>query len=162
MALNKLTTSVVLDVYDHGDPSVGIKTISCDSGSRYVRASLTYRRIPYKVESGSAVSLTVIRPDEAAVSITGEVTDGGGLIAELTDTATAIKGALLAQFKIEDGTQVLRTEIFKINNGEALDVTATEWAGDYQGYDLDELVNRIDNMGHIKTENNTLVIRTWK
>lgn len=162
MALGKLTTSIVLDVYDHGDSSVDIKSISCDSGSRYVRASLTYRRTPYKASADASVTLTIIRPDEAAVSVHGEVTDAGGLLAELTDTATAIKGSLLAQFKIEDGTQVLRTEIFKINNGEALDVTATEWAGDYQGYDLDELVSRIDNMGHIKTENNTLVIRTWK
>lgn len=144
MALTKLTTSIVLDVYDHGDSSVDIKSISCDSGSRYVRASLTYRRTPYKASADASVTLTIIRPDEAAVSVHGEVTDAGGLFAELTDTATAIKGSLLAQFKIEDSEQVLRTEVFKINNGVALDIDADTWADDYKGYSLDEYATKVD------------------
>ena len=144
MALNKLITSIVLDVYDHGDPSVGIKAISCDSGSRFVRASLTYRRSPYKASADSSISLTVIRPDKAAVSIIGEVTSDGGLLAELTDTATAVKGSLLGQFKIEDGTQVLRTEVFEINNGVALDTDADTWADEYKGYNLDEYATKVD------------------
>lgn len=144
MALSKLTTSIVLDVYDHGDPSVGIKTISCDSGSRFVRASLTYRRTLYKASADSSVSLTVIRPDETAVAIIGETTSDGGLLAELTDTATAIKGTLLGQFKIEDGEQVLRTEVFKINNGVALDIDADTWADEYKGYSLDEYATKVD------------------
>ena len=144
MALGKLTTSIVLDVYDHDLSSSSVKSISCDSGTRYVRASLTYRRTPYKASSDASAALTVIRPDEAAVSIPASVTDSGGLLAELTDTATAIKGSLLGQFKIEDGEQVLRTEVFKINNGVALDIDADTWADEYKGYSLDEYATKVD------------------
>lgn len=144
MALGKLTTSIVLDVYDHDLSSSSVKSISCDSGTRYVRASLTYRRTPYKASSDASVALTVIRPDEAAVSIPASVTDSGGLLAELTDTATAIKGSLLGQFKIEENSQTIRTEVFRIVNGVALDEDADIWADEHKGYSLDEYAAKVD------------------
>ena len=42
------------------------------------------------------------------------------------------------------GEQVLRTEIFTINCGEALDASTDTWAGEYQGYNLDELVQNVN------------------
>ena len=144
MALGKITTSIVLDVYDHDLSSSSIKSISCDSGTRYVRVSLTYRGTPYKASTDASATLTVIRPDKTAASVTASVTDSGGLLAELTDTATAIKGSLLGQFKIEDGTQVIRTEVFRIVNGVALDEDADVWADEYKGYNLDEYAAKVD------------------
>ena len=143
MALQNLITALVLDVYDHDTSAMGVKSISCDSGSRFVRAALTYRKVPYAVGTGATVTLTVVRSDEAAVSIPGRTVDEGRIEAELTDVATAVKGTLLGQFKIEDGTQVLRTEVFKINNGVALDIDSDKWADTYQGYDLSEFEQRI-------------------
>ena len=73
----------------------------------------------------------------------GEVTVYG-VYAELTQTALAVKGTLRAQFMLTSGDQVLRTEIFAINCGEALDASTSEWAGEYQGYNLDELVQNVN------------------
>lgn len=144
MALQNLITALVLDVYDHDTSAMGVKSISCDSGSRFVRAALTYRKVPYAVGTGATVTLTVVRSDQTAVSIPGRTVDEGRIEAELTDVATAVKGTLLGQFKIEDGTQVLRTEVFKINNGVALDVDADTWADEYKGYSLDEYATKVD------------------
>ena len=143
MALQNLITALVLDVYDHDTSAMGVKSISCDSGSRFVRAALTYRKVPYTVGTGATVTLTVVRSDQAAVSIPGRIVDEGRIEAELTDVATAVKGTLLGQFKIEDGTQVLRTEVFKINNGVALDIDSDTWADTYQGYDLSEFDRKL-------------------
>lgn len=149
MALTNLMTAITLDVYDHNATQTSIKSISCDSNTRFVRAALTYAHVPYKVSVNAAVALTVVRPDGAAVNIDGEAYNLGSantdrIVAELTDIATAVKGTLLGQFKIEDGTQVLRTEVFKINNGVALDIDADTWADKYQGYNLKELADQIE------------------
>lgn len=146
MALQNLITALVLDVYDHDTSAMGVKSISCDSGSRFVRAALTYRKVPYAVGTGATVTLTVVRSDQTAVSIPGRTVDEGRIEAELTDVATAVKGTLLGQFKIEDGTQVLRTEVFKINNGVALDIDSDKWADTYQGYDLSEFDARLTEL----------------
>lgn len=151
MALTNLMTAITLDVYDHNATQTSIKSISCDSNTRFVRAALTYAHVPYKVSVGAAVALTVVRPDGAAVNIEGEAYNSGAattdrIVAELTDVATAVKGSLLAQFKIEDGNQVLRTEVFKIDNGVALDIDSDKWADTYQGYDLSEFNKKLSAM----------------
>lgn len=148
MALTNLMTAITLDVYDHNAAQTSIKSISCDSNTRYVRAALTYAHVPYKVSVNATVTLTVVRPDDAAVNIEGETYNSGAeatdrIVAELTDVATAVKGSLLAQFKIEDGNQVLRTEVFKIDNGVALDIDSDKWADTYQGYDLSEFDRKL-------------------
>ena len=43
------------------------------------------------------------------------------------------------------GEQVLHTEIFTINCGEALDASTDTWTGEYQGYNLDELVQNVNS-----------------
>ena len=48
------------------------------------------------------------------------------------------------QFKITSGTQILRTEIFAINNGVALDASTDEWADEYDGYNLEEMATSIE------------------
>lgn len=151
MALTNLMTAITLDVYDHNATQTSIKSISCDSNTRFVRAALTYAHVPYKVSVDAAVTLTVVRSDGAAVNVEGETYDSGAettdrIVAELTDVATAVKGSLLAQFKIEDGEQVLRTEVFKIDNGVALDIDSDKWADTYQGYDLSEFANTIEEL----------------
>lgn len=151
MALTNLMTAITLDVYDHASIQTSIKSISCDSNTRFVRAALTYAHVPYKVSVDAAVTLTVVRPDGAAVNIEGEAYNSGSantdrIVAELTDVATAVKGSLLAQFKIEDGDQVLRTEVFKIDNGVALDIDSDKWADTYQGYDLSEFDKKLSAM----------------
>ena len=157
MALTNLMTAITLDVYDHNATQTSIKSISCDSNTRFVRAALTYAHVPYKVSVNAAVALTVVRPDGAAVNIEGEAYNSGSantdrIVAELTDVATAVKGSLLAQFKIEDGDQVLRTEVFKIDNGVALDIDSDKWADTYQGYDLSEFANTIEGLDSRVTE----------
>lgn len=149
MALTNLMTAITLDVYDHNATQTSIKSISCDSNTRFIRAALTYAHVPYKINTSASVALTVIRPDETAVNIEGEPYGSGAatteyVVAELTDVATAVKGSLLGQFKITDGNQILRTEIFKIDNGAALDIDVDKWAGEYQGYDLSEFSRTID------------------
>lgn len=157
MALTNLMTAITLDVYDHASTQTSIKSISCDSNTRFVRAALTYAHVPYKVSVNAEVALTVVRPDGAAVNIEGEAYNSGSantdrIVAELTDVATAVKGTILAQFKIEDGEQVLRTEVFKIDNGVALDIDSDKWADTYQGYDLSEFSATIEGLDSRVTE----------
>ena len=97
------------------------------------------------------VTLTVMRPDKTGVQITGSTysydADGTamyGAYAELTQLALAIKGTCKAQFKITSGEQILRTEIFGINNGQALDADIESWAGEYDGHNLDEMAENIE------------------
>lgn len=170
MAITNLYNDLVLDVYDHDQTQSTIKAIALDDNSRYVRAQLTYDENPYTAPQNAAVTLTVIRPDKVGVAITGstyayDINTGGeydpetgeeitpstdetyyGVTAELDQVALAKAGVCLAQFKIVDGTQTLRTEIFKINNGRALDADTVEWAGSIDGYNLDEMANRIDTI----------------
>lgn len=155
MALTNLVTSLVLDVYDHDATPASVKAIALDKQTRYIKATLTYRGADYPVDENATVTLTVIRPDKTGVQVTGSVVDVDnadrtgtikGVSAELSQTALALKGNLKAQFMVSVGDQILRTEIFTIKNGEALDADVSEWAGEYQGYNLDELVQSVEGM----------------
>lgn len=154
MALTNLVTSLVLDVYDHDTTPTSVKAIALDKQTRFIKATLTYRGADYPVDENATVTLTVIRPDKTGVQETGSVVDVDnadrtgttkGVYAELSQTALAVKGNLKAQFMVAVGDQILRTEIFTIKNGEALDADVSEWAGEYQGYNLDELVQSVNS-----------------
>ncbi|MBR2249279.1 MAG: hypothetical protein IJ844_02040 [Prevotella sp.] len=168
--LENVQSLISLDVYDHDTTQETIKSIACDDNSRYVAAQLTERGEPYYLPSDAQVVLTVLRPDKAGVGIEGttfpytrtytvvvqpedeeeeatteEVEETVyGAYAELDQSAIAIAGYLYAQFKITVGTQILRTEIFKINNGRALDAEISDWSGVYQGYNLDVMAEKLD------------------
>lgn len=156
MALTNVIANIILDLYDHDLTPSTIKTIALDSASRYVSAVIRDRGGIYDIGQNTAVTLTVVRPDKTGVQITGEpiaheevtpdeqIITTYGAYAELTPAALAIKGNLRAQFMLTSGDQVLRTEIFTINNGEALDASTDTWAGEYQGYNLDELVQTVN------------------
>ena len=154
MALTNLQANITLDVYDHDGVKPSIKAIALDNDTRYVLANITYRGERYDIGSGSTVQLIVIRPDKVGVQVIGqpqEIVIGVedetpvtiyGAYAELDQPAIAVSGTLLAQFKITSGEQILRTQTFQIINGQALD--ADEWAGEYDGYNLDELVQNVN------------------
>lgn len=155
MALTNIETTIILDLYDHDTTQTKIKAIALDSKTRYVLASLRNNGNVYDAGQDTTVTLTVIRPDNVGVQITGETKqivdlapEGEvavyGVYAELSQAALAVKGTLRAQFMFTSGEQVLRTEIFAINCGEALDASTSEWAGEYQGYNLDELVQNVN------------------
>ena len=152
MALTIIERNVQLDLYDHDLTPSKIKAIALDSKTRYVGAEIHNGGQTYDVGQNTGVTLTIIRPDKTGVQVTGEtfqytVGDGEtvyGAYAELTQTALAVSGTLLAQFMLTSGDQILRTEIFTIANGVALDATVSEWAGEYQGYNLDELVQNVN------------------
>lgn len=151
MALTIIERNVQLDVYDHDLTPSTIKAIALDSETRYVGAEIHNGGQTYDVGQNTGVTLTIIRPDNTGVQVTGEtfqytIGDGEtvyGAYAELNQTALAISGTLKAQFMLTSGEQILRTEIFTIANGVALDAETSEWAGEYQGYNLDELVQDI-------------------
>ena len=154
MALTILETNVVLDLYDHDGQRPQIKSIALDDNTRYVFARLTYKGANYDIGSDATVKLIIIRPDKVGAQIVGQtksieiynddetITTIYGPYAELDQPAIAVAGTLLGQFVITSGDQILRSRIFAVNNGEALD--ADEWAGDYDGYNLDELVEKVD------------------
>lgn len=152
MALTIIERNVQLDVYDHDLTPSTIKAIALDSKTRYVGAEIHNGGQTYDIGQNTGVTLTIIRPDKTGVQVTGEtfqytIGDGEtvyGAYAELTQTALAVSGTLKAQFMLTSGDQILRTEIFSINNGVALDATVNEWAGEYQGYNLDELVQSVN------------------
>ncbi len=167
MSLTNIERLITLDVYNHDTTPTTIKAIAADNDTRYVAAEIQNESIWYDIGSTASVQLTIIRPDKVGVAVTGqpypieythgdgqfdpetgeegEVTDTYyGVYAELDQPALAVSGTLLGQFKITTGTQILRTEIFYINNGRALDAETSEWAGEYQGYDLDEFAERIE------------------
>jgi hypothetical protein len=154
MALELLETNIVLDVYDHDGTRPSMKSIALDDNTRYVFARLTYQGNTYDIGSTATVKLVVIRPDKVGAQVAGEakeiqmgqedesIVSIYGAYAELDQPAIAVAGTLLGQFIITSGDQILRSQIFSINNGEALD--ADEWAGQYDGYNLDELVEKVD------------------
>ena len=155
MALTNIETTIILDLYDHDTTPTKIKAIALDSKTRYVLASLRNNGNVYDAGQNTTVTLTIIRPDNVGVQITGETRqivdlapEGEvtvyGVYAELSQAALAVKGTLRAQFMLTSGKQVLRTEIFTINCGEALDASTSEWADEYQGYNLDELVQNVN------------------
>ena len=151
-----LDTLITLDVIDWDKTPAKIKTIQLDSQTRYVDAIIQDKGVTYDIGENATVTLTVIRPDKTGVQITGqtkahvessptgEAVTTYGAYAEFTSAALAVKGKLDAQFMITSGGQVLRTEIFTVANGEALDASTSEWAGEYQGYNLDELVQTVN------------------
>ena len=155
MALTILETNVVLDLYDHDGTRPQIKSIALDDNTRYVFARLTYKGANYDIGRDATVKLIIIRPDKVGAQIVGQtksieiynddetITTIYGPYAELDQPAIAVAGTLLGQFVITSGDQILRSQIFTDNNGQALD--ADEWAGQYDGYDLDELVEKVDN-----------------
>ena len=154
MALELLETNIVLDVYDHDGTRPSIKSIALDDNTRYVFARLTYQGNTYDIGSTASVNLIIIRPDKVGAQIAGEakeirmgqadesIVSVYGAYAELDQPAIAVAGTLLGQFVITSGDQILRSQIFAVNNGQALD--ADTWAGDYDGYNLDELVEKVD------------------
>lgn len=157
MALETIVAEVYLDVYDHDTTPSVIKTIALDNQTRIVRAYLQRNGEVYQPDQNATVTLTALRPDKIGVEGDGEVVElvpaSGddpavyGLQAEITQAMIAVSGMVLFQFKMEVGEDVLRTEIFTANNGRALDGDASGWAGEYQGYNLDELAEKIDFMG---------------
>ena len=154
MALTNLIANITLDLYDHDGTRPTIKAIQLDDNTRYVLAHLTYRGADYNIASDASVQLIIIRPDKVGAQIIGSVQEVivnieddtpitiNGAYAELDQPAIAVAGTLLGQFVITSGNQILRSQIFAVNNGEALD--ADEWAGQYDGYNLDELVEMVD------------------
>lgn len=176
MALQNIEANITLDLYNHDTTPTTIKAIQLDSETRYVAARLQNMGTQYDMDSGATVQLTVIRPDKVGVQISGTTFTYGdegaqflGPYAELTLVALAVSGKLLGQFKITNGNQILRTEIFHINNGRALDAETSEWTDEYQGYDLEEFAERIEtvettvtNVCKIVATGTTLAITTTK
>ena len=166
MALTNLQANITLDVYDHDGAKPSIKTIALDDNTRYVLANIRSRGEVYDIGSSATVQLIVIRPDKVGVQIAGQaqgieigqedesVVTVYGAYAELDQAAIVLPGTLLGQFKITSGDQILRTQIFQILNGEALD--SDTWAGDYDGYNLDELVadvaEAVEKVGDLETD----------
>lgn len=166
MALTNLQANITLDVYDHDGAKPSIKTIALDDNTRYVLANIRSRGEVYDIGSSATVQLIVIRPDKVGVQIAGQaqgieigqedesVVTVYGAYAELDQAAIVLPGTLLGQFKITSGDQILRTQIFQILNGEALD--SDTWAGDYDGYNLDELVadvaEAVEKVGTLETD----------
>ena len=165
MALANIEKILTLDVYNHDGGQPVVKAIACDKQTRYVDAIIKYDTADYSVVSDASVKLYIIRPDNVGVEITGEVqqvvneedfTAYMGVRAELTQAALAKPGRLRAQFKITSGEQILRTAQFVINTGEALDESTDDWSGQYQGYNLDELVENVN--GVVETVRNVCKI----
>lgn len=153
MALQNVEANITLDLYDHDTTPTTIKAIQLDSETRYVAARLQNVGVQYDVDSGATVQLIVVRPDKVGVQITGTTFTYGdedaqflGPYAELTQVALAVNGKMRGQFKITSGTQILRTEIFAISNGEALDASTDEWAGEYDGHNLEEMATDISQL----------------
>lgn len=153
MALQNIEANITLDLYNHDTTPSAVKAIQLDSQTRYVAAMLQNMGAQYDVDSGATVQLIVIRPDKVGVQITGETFTYGdegaqflGPYAELTQVALAVNGKMRGQFKITSGDQILRTEIFAISNGEALDASTDEWADEYDGYNLEEMAADISQI----------------
>lgn len=157
MALVNIVTKIELDVYDFNLTPSLVKSIALDSGIRTIEAVIREKGQLYDIGQDATVVLTVMRPDKTGVQITGETCafvmrsgdDQGvtvyGTKVDLTQAALAIKGKLPAQFKITSGDRTVRTEIFTIENGQALDADITDWV-EYQGYNLDELVQNVSSL----------------
>lgn len=153
MALQNIDANILLDLYNHDTTPTTVKAIQLDNQTRYVAALLQNGGTQYGIDSGATVQLIVVRPDNVGVQITGTTFTYGdegaqylGAYAELTQVALAVSGKMRGQFKITSGTQILRTEIFAISNGVALDASTDEWAGEYDGYNLDELVETVNEV----------------
>ena len=182
MALTNLQANITLDVYDHDGIRPSIKSIALDDNTRYVFARLTYQGATYDIGSGATVKLVIIRPDKVGAQIAGEakeirmgqadesIVSIYGAYAELDQPAIAVAGTLLGQFVITSGDQILRSQIFTVNNGEALD--ADEWAGQYDGYNLEEMATSIEtntadivtleaDVSQLKEDLNAVTLDDW-
>ena len=153
MSLINIERTIELDVYDHDTTPSVVKAIQLDEGTRAVYAVIQNSRQGYDIGQNAEVKLTVLRPDKTRVQIVGETfgyngIDGTiyGAKAELSDVALAVKGNLKAQFKMTSGEQELRTEVFTISTGEALDAGDGDWAGDLDGHNLDEMAESIETL----------------
>lgn len=167
MAINIISRQIVLDVYKHDGTVPTINAIATDNDTRYVAAAIQNDGTRYDIGSSATVELLVLRSDGIGVGVAGEPhafteeTPGSynpetdeytpgetityyGVYAELDQAALAKTGTLLGQFKITSGNQVLHTGLFKINNGRALETETSDWTGEYQGYNLDELVQSVN------------------
>ena len=156
MALELLETNIVLDVYDHDGTRPSMKSIALDDNTRYVFARLTYQGNTYDIGSTATVKLIIIRPDKVGAQVAGEAKEIQvgqedesiitvyGAYAELDQPAIAVAGTLLGQFVITSGNQILRSQIFAVSNGEALDASTDEWADEYDGYNLEEMATSIE------------------
>ena len=159
MAMEPIVVDVYLDVYDHDTTPTTIKTIALDSQTRYVRAFLQKRGEVYQPDTNAIVKLVALRPDRIGVEGSGTVVElvpaseedeaVFGLSAEITQAMLAVNGVVLFQFKMEVGTEILRTEVFRASNGRALDIDADGWTDQFRGYYLDELAEKIDFIGTV-------------
>ena len=170
MALQNIEANITLDLYNHDTTPATVKAIQLDRQTRYVAAMLQSMGAEYGLDSNATVQLIVIRPDKVGVQITGTTFTYGdesasflGPYAELTQAALAASGKMRGQFKITSGTQILRTEIFAISNGEALDASTDEWADEYDGYNLEEMATSIETLetdvSQLKEDFNALLAR---
>ena len=158
MALSIIETTVILDLYDHDTTSSNVKAIALDNKTRYVAALIRNGGRVYDIGEYTEVTLTVLRPDGVGVQVVGEpyaheeqtpeeeIITTYGAYAELSQAALAKKGKCLAQFKLVDGNQILRTEIFSINNGRALDADIINWADSLDSHNLDEMAESIETL----------------
>ena len=152
MALENILTTINLDIYNHDLTPTVVKAIAIDSKTRYVAAALFREKKPYSIPDEASVTLTVLRPNNTGVQVTGSTYSYAagetmyGAYAELTQLALAIKGKCVAQFKITVGEQILRTEIFTISVGRALDADIESWAGNVDGHNLDEMAESIETL----------------
>ena len=157
MSLENIVANLELDVYDHDSRQPIIKAIALDDNTRYAAAMIRYKGEPYSIGQDATVELIIIRPDKVGVLTAGspyelpyddpsteDIEVIYGAYAELDQPAIAVPGELLGQFRITSGGQLLRTQTFKIKNGTALDAETSEWAGEYDGYDLEEFAERIE------------------
>lgn len=184
--MDRIVSTVYLDIYDHDISPSTIKTISLDSQTRYVQAYLQKSGEIYNPDTSAIVTLTAIRPDKVGVEASGSIvlleeavygeateieeTLGSetisnaeiispavyGLEAEITQSMIAVPGIVLLQFKMEVNGEVLRTEIFRSNNGRALDGETSSWADEYHGYNLDEFAERIASVGNLREDLNAV------
>ena len=157
MAFEQIESYIELDLYDYASTPAMINAIALDNNVRSVTALICERGRPYDIGQNANVVLTIMRPDKTGAQLTGQTrvitgkpsiapdTTIYGVYAELTQSALSEKGSVKAQFKITSGNQVLRTEIFTISTGQALDADITEWT-DYQGYNLDELIQSVTDL----------------
>lgn len=163
MAFEQIESYIELDLYDYASTPAMINAIALDNDTRSVVALICERGRPYNIGQNANVVLTIMRPDKTGAQLAGQTriitgtpsidpnTTLYGVYADLTQSALSIKGSVKGQFKITSGNQVLRTEIFTISIGQALDADITDWT-DYQGYNLDELIQSITDMSSDMSE----------
>lgn len=166
--MERVIITLTLDVYDHDLSEVSMKAIACDNTARRIKVRFLKSGATFDIENDAVVFLSVIRPDGVGVSVRASTipyTDGGtvyGAEVGLSNAALEVKGTAYGQFVIRTGVdEVLRSEIFKIEVGRALDQETEEWADNYQGYNLEEIMQKLEvALCSIKTDGTTIAITT--